>query len=122
MVAGTQSTSVTLKIQVYRAKVECRQSNATPGLHQIQVTPVIIAHLLLESNIIPHTYSMPHLTSVTLPTFDIQYQHHNNIHYDNSSILHNISRELHTSHPLHSLRLITCVVHYASLFITTTLK
>ena len=44
VVYATWSTSVTLKIQVYRANTGSRQRNAPPELHPTQVTPVINAH------------------------------------------------------------------------------
>jgi hypothetical protein len=51
--ADDPRSSVTLKIQVYCANMDWRQSNATPELHRIHTTPAIDAHLLPESYISP---------------------------------------------------------------------
>jgi hypothetical protein len=47
------SASVTLKIQVCRANMDLRQSNATPELQSIQVTPRINTQAVSRVNTLP---------------------------------------------------------------------
>jgi hypothetical protein len=50
---SVMDSSVTLKIQMYRANMDSRQSNATPELHQIHVTPAINTQAVSWVNTLP---------------------------------------------------------------------